>query len=554
MRFHTLAKHVIGAAALSTMILAGACSTTSGDNSSQNHAYLQGVGLFTRYHHDTSAAAPAPAPVSKPETASRPAPRATRNGACSPNVGPDQTVSSQAFPTGEVASSALMVYTIMPKEVRLNQPYEYQVQVCNLTSANLQNVVVSHENSSNLQIISSNPAASRGADGTPQWILGSLGPNESQIITVVGKATSMGISSNCVSASYNNSLCAKTRVVEPALALKKTATPEALLCDTINIKYTVTNTGTGACDNVVVTDKLPAGLATLDGKKAVKFNAGALAAGQSKSFAVKAKADHIGRFSSPASATSNCGADANAAAVTTIVRQPKLAIKSNCKDRIFLGRNVTFNFDVSNSGNAACDNTVISVPVPSGSTFVSATNGGQLTDNTVVWNAGTISSNGGTRHVSLTVKPNGIGTLKAQATADCVCAKQVATACKTRVEGIPAILLEVVDNTDPILVGDEVTYVITVMNQGTATGTGIRIVCDIPAEETFISASGATRGSLSGKTVTFAPLPSLAPKAKATFRIVVKAAGAGDVRFKTSLTSDQFKRPIEETESTNLYK
>lgn len=555
-------KATVGAAAIATMMMAGACSSDGG--TSTHDYYTTGKWQWGR-----TAGASAPAPAPSKRTASedenppkpvemytekddkKPAPRRA-SGPCSPDVGPNETVVSQAFPTGEMSSSALVVYTIMPKEVRLNQPYEYRLQVCNLTSAELQNVVVLHENQNNMEMVNSSPAASRGADGNPQWVLGNLGPNESEIITVTAKATKTGISSNCVAATYNNLLCAETKVVEPALALRKTATPKALLCDPIQLTYVVTNSGTGACDNVVVRDTLAEGL-TVNGSRNVSFNAGALAAGQSKEFKVAAKASRTGNFSSPATATSGCGADANAAAVSTVVTQPKLAIKAECVNRVFLGRNITFTWEVTNSGNAACDDTVISAPVPAGSTFVSATNGGTLNGNTVVWNAGTISADGGKRTVSMTVSPSAIGTIRAAATAECVCAEQVADTCETKVEGIPAILLEVVDNPDPIRVGDTVTYTITVTNQGSATDRNIRIVCDIPGEQTFVSTAGATNGTASGQRVTFAPLPSLAAKAQAVFRVTVRANAAGNIRFKTSMTSDEFQRPVEETEATYLY-
>lgn len=548
-------KQSVGAMALASVLVAGACG--SDGNRPADELYQTGTWRYgSEKPHRAAAPAPAkvnePAPAAESKPAPKPAPTRT-SGPCSPQVGPDQTVSSQAFPTGELSSSAIVVYTIMPKEVRRNQPYEYQLQVCNLTSGELQNVVVLHENQNNLEIVSSKPPASRGADGTPQWILGSLGPNDSEIITVTGRAGQTGVSSNCVSVVYNNYLCAETKVVEPALALKKTATPEVLLCDPITLTYTVTNTGTGACDTVVVKDNLPNGLTTMDGKTLVSFNAGTLAAGQSKEFKVQAKAARTGSYSSPAVATSGCGSDANAAAVSTVVRQPKLAIKAACREYVYLGRNVTFDWTLTNSGDAACDNTTISAPVPAGSTFVSASNGGVLQGNTVVWNAGTVTASGGKRDISMTVKPNGIGTLRAAATAECECAEQVADGCETDVRGIPAILLEVVDNPDPIAVGDSVTYTITVTNQGSAPGTGIKVVCTLPEQEDFVNAGGATNATRNGATITFAPLPTLAPGASATFKVTAKANGAGDVRFKTVMTSDQFQRPVEETESTNLY-
>ena len=52
----------------------------------------------------------------------------------------------------------------------------------------------------------------------------------------------------------------------------------------------------------------------------------------------------------------------------------------------------------------------------------------------------------------------------------------------------------------------------------------------------------------------FSPLASLAPKAKAEWRVVVRAADEGDVRFAVEMTSDELTSPVRETEATNLYR
>ena len=83
--------------------------------------------------------------------------------------------------------------------------------------------------------------------------------------------------------------------------------------------------------------------------------------------------------------------------------------------------------------------------------------------------------------------------------------------------------------------------------------TDIAIVCTLEENETYVSSSGATRGRLEGNKITFQPLGSLAPKAKAQWNVVVKAVKAGDVRFTVTMNSDQLTRSVEETESTNLY-
>ena len=53
--------------------------------------------------------------------------------------------------------------------------------------------------------------------------------------------------------------------------------------------------------------------------------------------------------------------------------------------------------------------------------------------------------------------------------------------------------------------------------------------------------------------MTFSPLATLAPGDEAEWRVTVRAARAGDVRFKVSMTSRMLTRPVEETESTTFY-
>ncbi len=138
----------------------------------------------------------------------------------------------------------------------------------------------------------------------------------------------------------------------------------------------------------------------------------------------------------------------------------------------------------------------------------------------------------------------------ATATAKCTRDSDEATVV---VEGIPAILLETIDLADPIEVGANETYVITVTNQGSADGTNIRVTATLPAEQEYVSSEGPTRATAEGRAVTFAPLARLAPKADAVYRVTVRGVKAGDVRFKVELTSDQMSSPAMETESTHIY-
>ena len=100
--------------------------------------------------------------------------------------------------------------------------------------------------------------------------------------------------------------------------------------------------------------------------------------------------------------------------------------------------------------------------------------------------------------------------------ANASCATEIKDWAKTLIAGIPAILLEVVDVTDPVPVGEDVTYVIKVTNQGTADGTNIRITAELEDAMRYLTSKGDTSARVSGNTITFAPLAKLAPKQVAT--------------------------------------
>lgn len=472
-------------------------------------------------------------------------------GHYSPRLGDGEAASSMAFPTGDPQTSAILLHQVTPKQVRRGEDFGFSYHVTNLTNANLQNVLVSMTSASNLTVNSSEPSASRSAGGM-SWAMGDFGPGETKVIKVMGSAEKVGTAGDCISVSYNNYLCATLNVVEPALALTKTATASALKCDPIVLRYVVKNTGSGCAENVVIKDTLPTGLTLADGSRNVNIPVGQLCEGESKAYEVKAEANGRGTFESPAVATADGGMSANASKTTTVITEPVLKMTASCSDARYLGRNMTYNYTMTNTGNGVAASSTASASIPAGTTFVSASNGGQVSGSNVVWNLADIAP-GATREFSMVVRAAAAGDFVSTVNGNASCAATASDRCSTPVEGIPAILLEVVDIEDPIEVGTTTTYVITVTNQGTAADRNIRIVCGLPGQMSYVSGTGSTAVSASGKKVSFAPVPVLAPGAEVSWRITIKADAAGDVRFATEMTSDQLTSPVNETEATRLY-
>ncbi|MEM8834881.1 MAG: hypothetical protein AAGD00_03570 [Planctomycetota bacterium] len=480
---------------------------------------------------------------------SEPAPVRVR-GIYEPNPGPGFGVTGLAFPTGDVESSALMLYQVMPMQVRRNSGFDVEYHVHNLTDGTLQNVMVMLESTDNLNIRSSDPQATTSG-GSTNFNIGDLAPRSTRIITINAEADRVGIASNCISVSYNNILCAATEVVEPAIEIAKTATPRVLLCEPITLTYRVTNTGTGPAENVTVSDTLPRCI-EVNGRNSVSIPVGTLMAGESRDVSVVAEATCTGTFGSSASAMSG-DLSASSGQPETVVVQPVLEIECEARDFQFLGRNATYTFTVRNTGDGEARDARISASIPGNTTMVRASDGGSAAGGNVNWSLGTLGPNQ-SRSVELVLGSSTASTARVTARAEAFCAEPVSTSCETEFRGIPAILLEVVDVTDPVEVGQQTTYIIRVTNQGTADDTNVRIVCELPAAQQFVSAGGATSASTRGNTISFAPVARLAPKAVVEWSIIVRANDEGDVRFGAELTSDNLTSPVIETESTNLYR
>ena len=230
--------------------------------------------------------------------------------------------------------------------------------------------------------------------------------------------------------------------------------------------------------------------------------------------------------------------------------QPIVEITKGCPKLRYIGREATFEITVANRGSGAAHDVVVTDVIAGEIEFKSADNKGVHEDNSIVWRLGNLAA-GTSRTLKAVFHCNKIGKIRNVATVT-YCA-ETKDECELEVKGIPAILLECVDDPDPIELNSNVTYTISVKNQGSAVGTNIVIECTLPPEQEHVSSTGPTKVGVKGKELAFAPLPTLAPKATAVYKVTVKGVAVGDVRFRVQLMSDQMKTSVMETESTHIY-
>ncbi len=458
---------------------------------------------------------------------------------------------SMAFPTGNLSSSTVLLEKSFPAEVMVGQRYNYRYTVKNLLDYPITNVELKDIVKNNFDVSKSKPAADSVNGNEAVWLIGDMAAGEKKTIIVYGSSAEEGMTTSCGIVTFNPILCEGIKVVKANLELVKQSPKLVTICDNIPYSFKVRNSGSSRLTDVIVTDPLPKGIQTLDGKTSLKFDAGTLEPGESKDFNAEVRATSTGKFENTAKASCAQGVEAEDSSVV-VVKAPALALSCDAPKERFIGRPVSVCFNISNTGNTSAKNTVVTMPLPSGASFQGATAGGRLEGENIIWDIGSLPAEGN-REVCANFTGAQAGKLRFKASATADCAEPTSSTCRTKVVGIPAILLEVIDLEDPIEVGATQTYEITVTNQGSAPATGVKITCEIENAQSYVSTSGATSATNEGSKIMLAPVKSIAPKEKVAWRIIVKAVESGDIRFHVSMESDQISRPVSETEATNQY-
>jgi hypothetical protein len=232
-----------------------------------------------------------------------------------------------------------------------------------------------------------------------------------------------------------------------------------------------------------------------------------------------------------------------------------------------------YEITLTNPGTAATDPITLYTVLPEGFEYTqasdNATYGAQ--NRVVVWKLAGLAPSG-TKVVTLKVRAAaaGDGALRtiAQTTpeqpvvgaaagapakpAGRVLEAKTETAIKS--EGVSAVRFEVIDLDDPVEVGKEAVYEIRVTNQGTGACTNVQLVAAMAEGTEYKGSSGPTQIKPQGQHLVFEPIPMLAAKGEAVFRVKVRGTVAGEQRFRVQLTCDQVRTPIVKEESTRFYK
>jgi uncharacterized repeat protein (TIGR01451 family) len=438
----------------------------------------------------------------------------------------------------------------VPATTSAGQELIYHLCVENCSAAAAHHVVVRNPLPAGASFVRSDPQPS-AREPELLWTLGTLEPGQRRDIVLVFSPTGTEDIKNCARVQFEHGQCVRTRIGRAELKLQKSGPSQGALFDALSYQLTVTNSGDAEATGVKLTDTLPAGLEAVGGKNPLIWDLGTLAPGQSKSVEYQAAAKAPGRLCNRASAVAAGGLHAEAESCV-MIGEPRLGLTMVGPARRYLNMNAVYQLTVANSGTVPLGNITIINPLPAKTTFVSTSNGGRQADNEITWSIRSLPP-GATRTVELALRSQEAGRVCNQAVARAERGLSAQAEACTDFIGVSALLMEVVDTVDPVEVGAETSYVISVRNQGTVAATNIRIEAIVPEQMDVTRVTGPTDHRKDGRRIIFQSL-TLQAHSDGRYVVYVRAIKPGDVRFKVDLNADVLTSgPVHEEESTTIY-
>lgn len=391
------------------------------------------------------------------------------------------------FPSGRQEGSSIRVDEESPSRIWVGREYAESITVTNVSPKDVENVVMTQRLSPNFK-----PSPGEGVelrDGGAVWNVGSLKAGETKTFRLSGTATRPGEVRHCLRVDFQPELCTTRTAAVAALELSAKAPKEALTCEPADVEFDVKNAGTATLDGVTVKDTLPEGLTVDGGTSDLSLDVGTIRAGETKTVKAPLRASHRGEFASKATASAE-GVTTDAP-VRTVFREPALDLAVRAASSAYTGSPARAEVVVTNTGDAPSPETVVEASSGGGVRFTEAAPGGRVSGGSAYWTLGTLAP-GESRTLQMTytgdVPADGVLALRAGAR----CAKPVQATARTEFRGVPAVLLEVTDNPDPVPVDGTVTYTITVTNQGNTPLHHVLVKCSLEEAMGFAGSDGPT--------------------------------------------------------------
>lgn len=448
-------------------------------------------------------------------------------------------------------SPTITIQKLAPEQIQVGKRCTFAIRVQNSGQRTAQNVQIRDEIPLGTELVGTAPRANVSG-GQIVWDLGTLSPGEERTVEMELLPREEGELGSVAMVTLSAQASAKSRCTRPELALRLSSNPQVHVGDQQIVQIEISNPGSGDATGVMLLETIPAGVSHEAGP-ALEFEIGTLRAGENRRLELILTAEQAGKINNVMTARADASLQVEAGCEFEVIA-PDLQVSVEGPQRRFLERPATYRVSVDNPGTASAKDVQLVTHLPKGLQFVSANNMGEYDSSThsVHWSLAELpASERGT--VELIALPIESGEQTLQIATKAKQGLEDRTDKQVMVEGLSALMFEVIDVQGLIEIGGETTYEIKVQNQGSKAATNVQVVAIMPAGIRPVTGQGETRHAIQGERVVFAPLPQLSPKSETTFRIQAQGVRPGDQRVRVQITSDDTQQPITKEVSTRVY-
>ena len=511
-------------------------------------------------------------------------------------IGP--TVKSQNF--DNLTADLELTKTVNNNSPQVGANIVYTIGVTNVGGLNATGVTIKDVLPAGLTYVSSTATQGTYDPATGIWNVGNVEKTGTKTLQITATVANTGLKSNTaevnsadqidIDSTPNNNIPTEddqsTVTLTPTvsdLSLTKTVnktTPN--VGEDVTFTVTVKNDGPNAATGVAVTDLLPSGLTFQTYASAVgTYNSttgvwtiGNLAVGATATISIAATVTTPGtktntaqisaadQFDIDSTPNNNVPTEDDQASVSLTPAVADLSLtKTVNKTTPNVGEDVTFTVTVKNDGPSNATGVSVKDVLPAGLTFQTfATAAGTYNSSTGVWTVGNLAT-GATATLSLVVKVTTTGTKTNTAEVSAADQHDIDSTPNNNVPTeddqasvslTPAVadlsLTKTVNKTTPN-VGEDVTFTVTVKNDGPSNATGVSVKDVLPNGlnfQNFATAAGTYNSSTGVWTV-----GNLATGATATLSLVAKVTTTG-AKTNTAEVSAADQHDIDSTPNNNV--
>lgn len=254
------------------------------------------------------------------------------------------------------------------------------------------------------RLVHASPSAERGEGGVV-WVLGDLPAGAVRPLSadlLPARAEDLPL---CPRATFAVAVGARTAVVRPPLSVEVSGPELATVGENVPFTVRVRNNTRDRMRQVIVSCRLPAGLAHPQGQLITTELPGDLAPGEQRTVDLLARAEVPGRMALHLDTRAAGGLTAEAQGVVE-VRQPAVAVRVEGPRHGRVGEELTVKLFVANPARSATVSLRLLLPLPEGVELVSASDGGTVYPGTtcVTWTPGSLAAD---QTLALSVKLRG---------------------------------------------------------------------------------------------------------------------------------------------------